>query len=306
MRALRLAGADGKPVLVEADLPRPVPRPGEVLVRVRAAGVTPTEIRWYPTSHTKNGGERTGAVLSHEFSGEVAEVGEGVSAFSAGNRIYGMNDWFADGALAEYCITQPGWIAPKPRVLDDAGAATVPIAALTAWQGFDRVKLERGESVLVHGGAGSVGMFAVQLAHLRGARIATTVSANNIEFVKSLGADQAIDYRTARFEDTVQTVDIVFDTVGGDTLRRSWTVLKRGGRLVTIAASGEGTGDERVKNAFFIVEPNAAQLIEVGRMLDAGDLRTEVAARVPFGRASDAYSGAIERKAYGKMVVVLD
>ena len=165
MRALRLDGSPQTPALIEKEVPQPKPRQGEVLVRVCAAGVTPTELLWYPTSHTKNGDQRNGAVPSHEFSGEIAEIGARVAGISIGQEVYGMNDWFADGALAEYCITQPDWIAPKPRHLSHAEAASVPIGALTAWQGlFDRAKLQPGERVLVHGGAGAVGVFVLQLA----------------------------------------------------------------------------------------------------------------------------------------------
>jgi len=203
-----LADSAQKAVLVEEDIPQPKARQAEVLVRVYAAGVTPTELVWYPTSHTKNGDRRTGAVPSHEFSGEIAEIGGDVAELSIGQEVYGMNDGFADGALAEYCVTEPHGIAPKPRRLGHAEAASVPIGALTAWQGlFDRAKLRSGERVLVHGGAGAVGVFAIQFAHLRGAHVTATVSAHNVEFVKGLGADRVIDYKAAPFEDEVRDID---------------------------------------------------------------------------------------------------
>jgi NADPH:quinone reductase-like Zn-dependent oxidoreductase len=145
MNAMCLAASAQKPVLIQKDNPHPKPLQGEVLVRVYAAGVTPTELAWYPTSHRKNGDQRTGAVPSHEFSGEIAEIRGGVAGFPIGQAIYGMNDWFADGALAEYCVTQPDWIARKPRRLSHAKAGSVPIGALTAWQGlFDRAKFQAG------------------------------------------------------------------------------------------------------------------------------------------------------------------
>jgi NADPH:quinone reductase-like Zn-dependent oxidoreductase len=244
-------------------------------------------------------------VPCHEFSGEIARLGEGVAGLSAGQEIYGLNDWFAQGALAEYCVTQPDWIAPKPRRLSHPEAATVPIGALTAWQGCDKAKIQPGEHVLVHGGAGAVGIFALQLARSRGARVTTTVSAHNLEFVKKLGANQAIDYRAARFEDQVRDIDVVFDTVGGDTLRRSWGVLKPGGRMVTVAADSENTRDEREQKAFFIVEANRQQLIEISRLLDAGELQTVVDSVLPFAQASDAYKGAVRKKGRGKLVVTL-
>lgn len=289
----------------EAEIPEPMPREGELLVRVCAAGVTPTELLWYPTTHTKEGGQRSAAVPSHEFSGEVAEVGGGVTGFAIGQEIYGMNDWFADGALAEYCVTRPDWIAPKPRRIGHAEAASVPIGALAAWQGlFDRAKLQPGERVLIHGGAGAVGVYAIQLAHAHGAHVITTVSAHNIAFVRALGADQAIDYKAGPFEKEAQDIDVVFDTVGGETLRRSWSVLKSNGRLVTIAAGSEATSGERVKQAFFIVEPNHAQLAEVGQRIDAGILQPVVDSIVPFSQAAEAYAGTVERKGRGKLVVM--
>ena len=306
MRTLRLGGSAQPPELIEEDVPQPVPGPGEVLVRVFAAGVTPTEVLWYPTSHTKSGDPRAGAVPSHEFSGVIAAAGAGAVGFGNGDEIYGMNDWFGQGALAGYCVTQPQWIAPKPRRLSHAEAASVPIGALTAWQGlFSRAKLQPGERVLVQGGAGAVGVFAVQLARHRGARVVATVSARNIEFVKSLGAGQAIDYTAGPFEAEVRDIDVVFDTVGGDTLRRSWNVLKPGGRLVTIAAEEEASRDERTRAAFFIVEPDHSQLVEIAGLLDAGDLRPVVDTVVPLAQAGLAYTGKIARQGRGKVTVAV-
>jgi NADPH:quinone reductase-like Zn-dependent oxidoreductase len=304
MKAMLLAESAPQPLLVERDVPRPELRHGEVLIRVCAAGVTPTELQWYPTSHWQNGDPRTGAVPCHEFSGEIAGLGDGVAGFTLGQEIYGMNDWFADGALAEYCVTQPDWIAPKPRRLTHPEAATVPIGALTAWQGlFDRAKLQPGEHVLVHGGAGAVGIFAIQLARSRGAQVTTTVSAHNVEFAKQLGANRVIDYKAVRFEKEVRDIDVVFDTVGGDTLRRSWGVLKPGGRMVTVAADIEYTRDERERQAYFIVEPNQQQLIETSRLLDAGELQAVVGRVLPFPQAADAFTGALPKTARGKQVV---
>ena len=307
MKALRLADSPEKPVLIETDIPRPRPGPGEVLVRVFAAGVTPTELIWYPTTHTKNGDRRSGAVPSHEFSGEIAGIGGAVTESAIGQEVYGMNDWFADGALAEYCVTQPEWIAPKPSHLGHAAAAAVPIGALTAWQGlFDRAKLQPGERVLIHGGAGAVGVFAIQLARAQGAHVTTTVSAHNFDFVKGLGANEVVDYNAAPFETQVRDIYVVFDAVGGETLRRSWGVLKPGGRLVTIAADGEAAPDERTQKAFLLVEPNRRQLIEIGRLLDAGALRAVVDTELLFSRAAEAYAGTTKRNGRGKLVVVVE
>jgi len=186
-------------------------------------------------------------------------------------------------------------------------AATVPIGALTAWQGlFGRAKLRAGERVLIHGAAGAVGLFAVQLAHLHGAYVIATASARNADFVRKLGAVEVIDYQTSRFEDQVGKVAVVFDGVGGETLDRSWSVLRSGGRLVTIAAVSESTTDRRVKNAFFIVEPDQKQLIAVSKLLDAGTLKAFINAVVPLDKASDAYNKVLsEKQGYGKAVVAV-
>ena len=162
MKILRLQDAGNGPVLVEATAPQPRPGPGELLIRVYAAGVTPSELIWYPTTHTRNGEKRSGAVPGHEFSGVIAEVGQNVGPANAGDPVFGMNDWFRDGATAEYCLARCSDVAPKPAGLSHIQAASVPIGALTAWQGlYDRANLQPGERVLVHGGAGAVGIFAV-------------------------------------------------------------------------------------------------------------------------------------------------
>jgi NADPH:quinone reductase-like Zn-dependent oxidoreductase len=188
MKIMRLSDSGQPSLLVEANVPQPQPRRGELLVHVYAAGVTPTEVLWYPTTHDKSGEKRSGAVPGHEFSGVIAAVGEDTAGFAISDEVYGMNDWFADGAMAEYCVTQPSSVAHKPPRLTHVEAASVPIGALTAWQGlFDRARLQAGERILVHGGAGAVGIFAIQLARVRGARITATESARNLPRNKPIG-----------------------------------------------------------------------------------------------------------------------
>ncbi len=307
MKAMQLNNTEQGPRLILVDLPKPEAGLGEILVQVHAAGVTPTELLWYPTTHTKSGTTRERAVPGHEFSGVITAIGKDVEDFEVGDEVYGINDWFGDGATAEFCITLPQNIARKPATLSHEAAASVPIGALTAWQGLkDRAKLKPGERVLVHGGAGAVGLYAVQLAHARGAHVITTVSAQDVDFVKQLGADEAIDYKTSRFEKEVRDVDVVFDAVGGDTLERSWGVLKSAGRMITIAADAEGTADQRVKDAFFIVEPNQKQLVEIAKQIDSGLLKAFVKTIVPLNEASAAYSGAIKDKSrHGKTVIAV-
>jgi NADPH:quinone reductase-like Zn-dependent oxidoreductase len=305
MKVARFNDSLDSPALIAGTAPVPQPGRGELLIRVHAAGVTPTELQWYTTTHTREGGRRTGAILGHEFSGVVEAAGADANQGQIGQEVLGMNDWFADGATAEYCTTASTSVALKPRRLSHPEAAIVPIGALTAWQGlFDRANLKSGERVLIHGGSGAVGVFAIQLARQAGAHVITSASRRNFDFLAKLGANEMIDYRSDRFEDRAADLDVVFDAVGGETLERSWRLLKPSGRMVTIAADSEGSKDERIEKAFFIVEPNQQELAEISRLLDTGELQCFVDAIVPFAQASDAYFGAIEqRRGRGKLVV---
>lgn len=309
MKVMRLADAGDSPKLIEATLADPQPGPGQVLVRVSATAITPTELLWYPTTHTPAGEPRAQAIPSHEFSGTVAALGEDVHDFTLGQAVFGMNDWFADGALAEYVLTTAFSIAPSPSTLSPAEAATVPISALTAWQGlFEHGHLHPGDRVLIQGAGGAVGLFAVQIAHLHGAHVIATASSRDFDLLRHLGADELIDYHAIRFEDALrQPVDIVFDTVGGNTLLRSFTVVKPHRFVVTIA-SGEGSSeDPRVRHSFFIVKPHQRQLMEIAALIDTSKLRTFVDAVVPFAQAADAYNGNLpHRCGRGKVVVTIN
>jgi NADPH:quinone reductase-like Zn-dependent oxidoreductase len=302
MNAIRLHSRAGPEALAFEHAPLPRPGEGEVLVRVHAAGVTPSEFEWAPTWTLRTGEPRSfPIILGHEFSGEVQGCGRGVADFAEGDLIFGMNDWFRDGTQAEYCVARAADLAAKPRSIDHAHAAVNPISALTAWQGlFERAKLARGERVLIHGAAGGVGAFAVQLARWRGAKVIGTARAHNLEFVRGLGADQVIDYQSERFEDVVRETDVVFDTVGGETLARSWSVLKAGGRMITIAASSEQTREQRVREAFFVVEPNSSQLATLTGLIDGGEIRPVVGAVFPLAKARQAYE---HKPARGKVVL---
>ncbi|HXC97180.1 MAG TPA: NADP-dependent oxidoreductase [Edaphobacter sp.] len=303
MKAIQLHETSNGPTLQLADVAQPVPGKADVLVRVHAAGIIPTELEWQPTIQTKSGAKRSNAIPSHEFSGVIAAKGEEVTAFTVGQAVYGFNDWYADGALAELCLTQPSSIATKPSTLTDEEAASVPISALTAWQAlFVHAKLQPSQRILIHGASGAVGTFAVQLARRQGAYIVATASTRNLALVEQLGANEVIDYKTTHFQDIVRDIDVVFDTVGGQTRDLSWSVLKPSGRFITIASDSET--DLRLTNSFFIVEPNQQQLKEVASLLDAGELKTFVNAVVPLEDAAKAYEKAIPNaRGYGKVVV---
>lgn len=283
---------------------RPVPEPqaGEILIQVSAVGVTRTEKLWSTTSHYADGTARSKAIPGHEFSGTVAGLAAGVTGYSLGDAVFGLNDWYAEGATAEFCITKPSNLSLKPSSLSHIEAASVPIALLTAWQGLHvQAKLQKGERVLIHGGAGAVGLFAVQLAKSRGAYVIATSSKANIDFVKQLGANEVIDYRERRFEEA-GIVDVIFDTVGGETLDRSWDLLKPSGRLVTIAAEVESSTDPREKSAYFIVEQDGEQLASLGKLFDSGELKAFVKAELPMEEADHAYSGSIAGNP-GKLII---
>jgi NADPH:quinone reductase-like Zn-dependent oxidoreductase len=308
MKAMYLDKKAGTESLVEGQIPRPNPAAGEVLVKVHATAVTPTELQWSPTFNKQSGEPRPfPIVLSHEYSGTIESLGPDVNNVQTGAAVYGLNDWFANGAQAEYCVAPAAALAPKPRSLDHVHTSVVPISALTAWQGlFTRGNLQRGQRVLIHGGAGAVGSFDVQLARWRGAYVTATASAANVDFVRSLGADQVIDYRTTKFEHVMCDVDVVFDTVGGETLERTWPLVKPGGKVVTVAAQSEGASEQRVRDAFMIVEANSSQLAEIAKLIDAGVLRVFVAETFALSQAVEAYARAQRGHMRGKIALQVD
>lgn len=305
MKAVFLNTRAGAESLVPGNLPQPRSQTGEMLVKVHATAVTPTEFQWFPTFNTPAGEPRPfPIVLSHEFSGVIESLGDGVSNLKIGDAIYGLNDWFVNGAQAEYCVAPATALAHKPETLDYVQSAVVPISALTAWQGlFKKANLQRGERVLIHGAAGSVGVFAVQLACWRGAYVIATASSGNLDFVRSLGANEVIDYQKVRFEEVVHGVDVVFDGVGGETLERSWGLLAKNGRLVTIAAQSARAPSQRVRDAFMLVEANGSQLADITNLIDAGDLRVFVEAVFPLAKVREAYARAQRGKLRGKIAL---
>lgn len=307
MKAIRIHGRGGPDHLVYEDVPQPHPGPGEVLVRVYATGVIVNELRWNETYETKAGSKRVLPIPGLDLSGVVVEVGSGITALTEGAEVYAMVDYGRDGAEADFTIALPGELAPKPRQLDYVQAAAVPLSALTAWQGiFEHASLVAGQTVLIHGGAGGVGVFAVQLARLAGAHVIATASARNREFLRELGADEFVDYTAMRFEDVVHDVDVVFDLVGGDTLQRSWQVIKPGGTLVSVVSprpSFEEATAHDVHAVWFVVEPNREQLIQIGALIDAGKLRPIIDAVFPLFQARQAYEQGMKGHTRGKIVL---
>lgn len=308
MKAAYLTRVGGAGSLVVGDLPVPRPKENEVLVRVRAASVNPSEFQWFTTFRLPFGEPRPfPIVLGHEFSGVVAALGGKMTGFQVGDEVFGLNDWFANGAQAEYCTINAKALARKPGSLNHAGAAVVPFPALAAWQGlFDYAKLKRGQRVLIHHVSGSVGSFAVQMAHWRGAYVIATILAGNADFARSLGADEVIDCRTTRFEDGTSNVDVVFDSVGADLLGRSWSVLAKGGRAVTVAPRSLAASDHRIRDAFVQVRADGALLTAFAHLIDAGKLRVFVSKTFPLAEIRTAYASARQYKLRGQTALHLD
>ncbi len=310
MKAIRLHGRGGPDRLVYEDAPQPHPGPREVLVRVKATAVIATELRWPETYQTKAGSERSRPIPGHDLAGVVVEVGLGVTDIAVGAEVYGLTAFDRDGAEAQYTIALPSELAPKPRSLDDVQAAAVPLSALTAWQAFfEYAGLAAGQTVLIHAAAGGVGVFAVQLARWAGAYVIGTASARNSVLLQALGANQTIDYTSTRFEDVVHDVDLVFDLVGGDTLQRSWQVIKPGGMLVSVVSpcpSFEEAKAHGVRLVWFIVKPNRDQLILIGELIDRGQLRAIVEEVFHLSQARQAYEQASKRHTRGKIVLRVD
>ncbi len=274
------------PPLVYEQVETPRPGPGEALVRVHAAAITRDELEW-PA-------DRLPAIPSYELSGVVV-AGDGVSP---GTEVYALADFERDGAAAEYAVLSSKLLAPKPRTLGHVESAAIPLAALSAWQGLlDHGGLASGERVLIHGAAGGVGSFAVQLARHRGAHVIGTTSARGVATARDLGAEEVVDSTTTSFEDEVAPVDLVFDTAGGELLRRSRAILREGGRLVSVAEEPSGDG------VYFVVEPNREQLIEIARLADGGELRPLVDTVFPLRDGLAAFVRVMEPGKRGKVVL---
>jgi NADPH:quinone reductase-like Zn-dependent oxidoreductase len=309
MRALHAYAKSDPSRLIYEVAPVPSLAPGDVLVRVHASGVTPSELDWPSTWLHHDGSPRTPPIIpGHEVAGVVEAVGPTVDGLAAGAEVYGLIDFRRDGADAEYVAVRAAELAPKPATLTHTQAAAAPLSALTAWQAlFDHGGLQSGQRALIHGGAGGVGSFAVQLARWRGAHVAATASARDAELVRELGAHEVIDYREQRFEDAVAEMDLVFDTVGGETWERSWQVLRPGGQLVSIAVPRppeRETRDGR-RAIWFVVQPNRAQLIEIGALIDGGRLRPIVSAVLPLAEGRAAYGAGHNGRGPGKTVLLM-
>jgi NADPH:quinone reductase-like Zn-dependent oxidoreductase len=272
------------------ELPRPAPGSGEVVVRVEAAGVGPWDA-WIRAGKSALP-QPLPLTLGSDLSGEIVGVGQGVSDLSAGDQVYGVTNPRFIGAYAEFAVASAAMISMKPRSLSFIQAASVPVIAVTAWQAlFDYARLEAGQTVVIHGAAGSVGAFAVQLARRAGVRIIATAAANDVAFLRDLGASTVIDFRAQRFEEQVRDAEAVIDLVGGDTQTRSFQVLRRGGKLISAVSLPDQViaQSHGVEAKFFLVNVTSRRLAQIAELFDRGELRAHIGAVLPLGDASEAH-----------------
>jgi NADPH:quinone reductase-like Zn-dependent oxidoreductase len=306
MKAIRMHTRGGPELLAYEDAPKPPLQPGDALVRVIATSITKTELTWDETYTGCDGRPRIPTIPGHEFAGTVDALAPEAADVRVGDAVYALSSFCRNGSAAEFIAIRATDLAPKPHSLDFEQAAAVPLAGLTAWQAlFDHAQIEKGERVLIHGAAGGVGTYAVQLANWKGAEVIATASAEDHNFLGELGASEVIDYTHERFEEKVEDVDVVLDTIGGETQQRSWGVLRRGGILVSIVGpvAAEKAASLGVRGAFFIVEPNRTQLIEMGHLIDKGTLRVVVGAVLPLARAREAFEQGLVGHGRGKIVL---
>jgi len=307
MKAIRMHRVGGPSVLRLEEVARPEPRPGQFLIQVRAAGVNPvdTKIRagTFPLFHAN-----LPAIIGRDIAGVVRAVGAGPGkkAFAIGDAVFGMID-YDRGAYAEYTVASARELARRPRGLAERAAGALGVAALTAWQGlFDHGRLQRGQRVLIHGGAGGVGHLAVQFAKARGATVIATASRRELAWVRSLGADQVIDHNAERFEQRTGEIDLVFDLIAGETQERSWQVLKdRGGLLVSTLTDPSRVQARwhRARGLRMVVKANRGQLEEIARLIVAGKVKVELAKVYPLAQARRAHERVEQGHLRGKVLL---
>jgi NADPH:quinone reductase-like Zn-dependent oxidoreductase len=309
MQAIRVHQFGGLESLVAEDVPRPTPGEGEVLVRVRAAGVGPWDA-WIRSGKSVLP-QPLPLTLGSDVAGVVEHVGPGVPRFRAGDAVFGATNARFTGGYAEYAVASAATLAKMPPQMSFVEAASVPVIACTAWQMvFEHGALDATKRVLVHGAAGNVGAYAVQLAKRAAREVIATVSADDTEYVRTtLGADHVIDARISRFEEVLTDIDVVLDTIGGDTLDRSFAVLKPGGVLVSAVSEPDRQKATRhgVRALFFLVEVSSQRLDEIAALIATGELHTRVGDVLPLAEARVAHemlAGKPHKR--GKIVLRVD
>lgn len=303
MKAIRMYTYGGPEVLVYENTPRPEPGAGEVQVQVYAAAIN--GIDWKIRDGDLKGlfDFPLPMILGSDAAGVVTAIGAEVTAIQVGQEVYGMMERSRSGSFAEYAIARASAIAPKPKSLSYLEAASLPAVALTAWQAlFDKGNLSTGQTVLIHGAAGGVGIFAIQLAKWKGARVIATASASSADTVLELGADEVIDYKTTPFEQVVKGVDVVLDILGGDTRARSWEVLKPGGILVSTVPPPP-QAPEGLRSEMLMMQARSDELREITKLVDAGRIKTIIERVLPLAETAQALELNKAGHTHGKIVL---
>lgn len=306
MKAVRIHAYGGPEALVYEDAPLPQPGKDELLVRVHAAAVNPVDWKIREGHLKEMLDSRLPLIMGWDVSGTVEAVGPEVVRFKVGDEVFSRPDIARDGAYAEFIVIRENEAAFKPESIDHLHAAAIPLAGLTACKSlFAAAKLSAGQTILIHGAAGGVGTYAVQLAKWKGAHVIATASERNHDYLRELGADEVIAYQNARFEDKVRDVDVVFDTIGGETQTRSWNVVKQGGVLVSIVSppSQVEAAARGVRPEFVFIQPDAAELSALAKLVDSGKLRVMVEAVLPLAEARRAQELSQNGHTRGKIVL---
>jgi len=296
----------GGPAVVQSErIDIPEPGAGEVLVRVQVASANPVDIKTRAGHYPLIGENKLPYTLGRDFAGVVERAGGGVTEWNQGDEVYAFVGQ-GQGAYAEFVAVEAKALARRPAKVDAVTAGAIPLAALTAWQGlFDHGGLEAGQRVLIHAGAGGVGHFAVQFARHEGAEVFVTASGDGIEFVRSLGADHMIDYRSERFEEVARDMDLVFDLVGGDTQSRSWAAIAPGGALISTLTepSQAEASSHGARAARYTARPDGHQLARIASLIDEGKVRVKIAEVFPFDAVADALARLEKGHVQGKIVI---
>jgi len=290
MKAARVLQFGPPSVIVIEDIPRPEPGAGQILVQVKAAGVGPWDALVREGKSALN--QTLPLIPGSDVAGVVEALGEGVNGFRMGDEIYGSTNEQFTGGYAEYALASAKMLAAKPQTLSYVGAASAPVVAVTAWQMLhDYAKAAAGQTVLIHGAAGNVGGYAVQLARLAGLHVVTTAASRGAKYLCGLGAERVIDSKTERFEDSLAPVDVVLDLVGGETQERSLQILKPGGILVSVVSPVPEASERKygVRTVFFYVEVTTERLHQIALLFDQGKLRTQLGTILPLDEARTAY-----------------
>jgi NADPH:quinone reductase-like Zn-dependent oxidoreductase len=304
MKAIRLHKAIGVEGLMYEEAPDPKPAICDVLVKVHACGITPTELDWAIWTD-RAGHKRDALIPAQEFSGVVSALGFGTAGVSVGDEVYGLIMAYWDGAAAEYISIEARDVAPKPRTLDHVHAAAMPQVGLTSWQAlFDHGHLVAGQTVVIHGAGGAVGTTALQLARAAGAQVIGTGRANVRQLVLEMGAHEFVDLEQPGWESAVGPVDLVYDIIGGEVLARTVPLVKPGGAVVTVVEPSPPTARKDIRSLFFVRQPNQAQLVELARRVDAGELRPpQIGGVYPLAEIRQAFNDKASQKVTGKIIL---